>query len=264
MKVAGLELGGHKRTAIVLADVFPTERKFFIDKAFVVEEGPDQTIDESLISLLNQPSIAKLGINAPLSLPPCVPCQVSPCPGIRNCEQPSVKWMLEHATSNPIPNPYHLRPLDILIKETWQKKIPFLFDETFGANRGPRAARASYLKKHFKVSVLEVMPRLALASVAPWYGLESREIRLCRDIERGISQRFSILEKLGSPKLKKSPSVFLYEEDISLFSENLLLFDAFWCSLMAFFSELNLLEVAPWQESWGWVAKPRVEEGPEK
>lgn len=254
MKVAGLELGGQKRTAVVIIDGFLKERKGFIEKALVVEEG--QSSDENLISLLNQAAIERLGVNAPLSLPPCIPCQVSPCPGVRSCEQPSVRWMVEKRGAKSLPSPYHLRPLDILIREEWQKETSFLFDETFGANRGPRAARASYLLRHLTMPALEVMPRLALASVASWYGIDAREIRLSRDVERGVVQRLSILEKLGSP-LDKAPSLFLYEEDIVLFSENLLLFDSLLCAWMAFFAELELLEQAPWDSAWGWVAKPK-------
>jgi len=252
--VAGLELGGPKRTAVVVIDGFLLERKGFIEKAIVLEEDKAQSADESLLTLLNQASLQRLGIDAPLSFPPCVNCQIAPCPGVKKCEQAPVRWMAEKRSS--LPNPYHLRPLDILMREEWQKKTSFLFDESFGANRAPRAVRAAYLLRHLKMPAIEVLPRLALATVASWYGIDSREIRLCRDVERGVVQRLSILEKLGSSKWKNAPSLFLYEEDIVLFSESLLLFDSLWCAWMAFFAELNLLEKAPWDPSWGWVAKP--------
>lgn len=256
MKVAGLELGGQKRTSVVVLDIFPKERKAFIDKALVVEEEEGRSVDESLLSFLTQIPLQRLGMDAPLSFPPCVSCRLDVCPGVRQCQEAPVRWMVE-ASTKALPNPYQLRPLDVLIREDWQKNLSFLFDESFGANRGPRAARASYLLRHLKIPLLEAMPRLALAAVGNWYGFEAREVRLCRDVERGVAQRLSILEKLGSPQAKGIPSLFLYEEDIVLFSENLLLFDALWCALMAFFAELDLLEDSPWESSWGWVAKPK-------
>jgi hypothetical protein len=262
----GLELGGSRshRTAMVALDFFP-------GRAFVAElhaqlhgeageEGPDQ----ELVRLINASSHEVLAVNAPLSLPPCVSCELPACPSFERCEQPAISWMRAEAAKLPgktrVPSPYTQRPVDLLLRGKWQQDLPVEIpvDESFGSARAPLAARMMYLRRHFNSpKFLEVNPRLALAGIAPWYKITERELRRCRDVEDGIENRASILEKLCADPKVEAPKLFLYNSDLTAFIKDLPAFDALLAALMGLYEDQALLESLDWDSSWGRIAKPR-------
>jgi hypothetical protein len=256
----GIELGGPRKTALVALDCFADQKKAFVQKVISAPESAgEETPDETLLRLVRGLAPEAIGINAPLSLPPCVTCELPVCPGVRNCSVESVSWMREEAQRlkwKQDPNPYTQRPVDLLLRGNWQKDFSFAVDDSFGSNRGPRAARMRFLCRHLKEPLLEVLPRLALAGIARWYGIPARELRLARDLEVGVENRTTVLQLLGKPKVPGAPSLFLYEEDILTFAADLPAFDALLCALMVFFQELGLLESIAWESSWGKVGKP--------
>ena len=105
----GMTLGGAKsdRTCVTVIDYYRKQ-----DKAFVVDIyesiGPQDnlTADQVLIDLIaelskdasaaHQEGIRVMGVDAPLTLPPCVPGCEDSCEGYDNCKKPAVKWMRQH------------------------------------------------------------------------------------------------------------------------------------------------------------------------
>lgn len=266
-RYVGVELGGSRRTAVVALDYFASERKAFISSIQSppqAEEG--ETADDTLIRVVNDLEPLGMGVDAPLTLPPCVRCPL-PCPTVALCEVPAVKWMREEVKNarfakHKLPSPYTQRPVDYLLRGRWQEDafVPFPVDESFGSSRAPLAARMQYLQRHLKPAngFLEVNPRLALGGVASWFGLGAREVRRSRDVEVGAEIRLELLDAIGRPPRSESiPHIFLYNSDITALAQDISAFDAFLCALMVMSDSLGLLEEPEFDPDWGVVAKPR-------
>jgi hypothetical protein len=258
-KYLGLELGGSKsaRTAVVVLDYYKDQNKVFLAEILSHIEGDSSmTGDARLIETMNRFPAALVGVNAPLSLPPCLTCKLPVCPMHENCTVPAVEHMRKLAKKLKIPlakhpTPYTQRPGDVALREF---DIPP--EETLGAGRGPLAARMQYLKRHFKTSrYLEVNARIALQGLGDWFGFGGRELRRFRDVEFGAETRFAILERLGAgTDLPEVPQIFLYRSDLMELAQHLVSFDAFLAALTALVSDLGLLEKPQGPEDWGFVA----------
>lgn len=114
---------------------------------------------------------AVLAIDAPLTLPACVRCQLPVCPGTDRCDVPTVKWFRDRAllrgesNKKPFYTPYTQRAADVLLQEERQI-VP---RETLGQGMGPLTARATYLVRslatHYRLheNLIEVFPRATLS-----------------------------------------------------------------------------------------------------
>jgi predicted nuclease with RNAse H fold len=265
-RYVGIELGGSRRTAVVALDYFPAEARVFV--AGIVsppQADGEESPDETLIRVVNEMNPLRIGIDAPLTLPPCVTCELT-CPTVAYCEVPAVRWMREESERlrygrGKLPTPFTQRPVDLLLRGRWQEEafVPFPVDESFGSSRAPLAARMQYLQRHLRAEdgFLEVNPRLALGGMAQWYGLMQREVRRSRDVDDGMEIRLEILDALAQePRVIHAPQIFLYNSDISALAQDISAFDAFVCALMALADALNLLEEPDFDPAWGFVAKP--------
>jgi len=266
-RYVGVELGGSRRTAVVALDYFASEQKVFLSSLQsppAAEEG--ETADDTLIRVVNELEPLGIGVDAPLTLPPCVRCPL-PCPTIALCEVPAVKWMREEVKNarfakHKLPSPYTQRPVDYLLRGRWQEDafVPFPVDESFGSGRAPLAARMQYLQRHLRTvnGFLEVNPRLALGGVATWYNLGAREVRRARDVEVGAEVRLELLDAISRPpRFENVPHLFLYNSDITALAQDISAFDALLCALMVMGDALGLLEEPEFDPEWGVVAKPR-------
>lgn len=271
MRIVGLELGGGKsgRTAIVLLEYFPRQRKIFLREQIAhVGASSNQFGDEVLIEHLRRLKPLFIAVNAPLTLPPCVQCPIRDCAGFRDCRSKPVRWMHEEATRARIPipkhpTPYTQRPLDVYLRTRVQPRFQqdLFLEESLGAGRAPLAMRMQYIRARFpKQKFLETQPRLALFGIAEWFGLTARELRKYREPEVGMEYRHGILDRVQHDLTrKKVPHLFLYEAELSLLAEELPSFQALLSGLMVVYQREGLLEKpdADFDAAWGWVAMPR-------
>ena len=264
-RLVGIELGSGRRTAVVALDYFPEQGKVFVHSIRTnFESSREENKDEQLISHINSLAADSIGVDAPLSLPPCMQCTLPSCPSFGLCEVDQVRWMREQAARAGTParpryaSPYSRRPVDFLLRGAWQTEAEFPVDESFGAARAPLAAHMQYLKRHFKAaSFLEVIPRLALSGIAEQYGIYPRELRRSRDVEEGVENRLNILEKWsGTAASPRVPNLFLYNAELQQLAQELNVFDALLCAWMVLYEKLGLLEEAEFNPAWGRVAKP--------
>lgn len=261
-RVLGLELSGAKnaRTALAVLEHYPRERKVFV---LDIHEGigpdwngpPDgasgsggnsdtallEVIGEAIRSgaaLSQKPS---LGVNAPLSLPPCIECTRKTCPLPEKCTVPEVRWMREvtrkgaRAVARPHRlkpfTPYTQRPVELWLKYQVVPKLsePPEVDEAMGGNRAALAARMHFLKRHLGgLDCMEVWPKLSVAMIAPHLHLHRRTLGSYRHLENGVHAREEILEAIV-----KHRGVFIYERDLRKLALNLAAFDAFFCAYTA-------------------------------
>jgi hypothetical protein len=227
----------------------------------------DETADELLIRSVNEIAPDLIAVDAPLTFPPCLVCDVVACPGAGACEKPNVQWMREESerrrwSKAKFPPPYTHRPVDLLQRGRWQDDAPMPIpaEETFGSGRAPLTARISYLRKHFVCKNLsETNPRFALAGFADWFGISTRELRRCRDMEHGAENRFTILNKMAEKHgHEEIPQIHLYMTEVVALAKDLGAFDALLCALVGVFSEMRLLEpLEDIDPTWGWVERPR-------
>lgn len=252
---------------MVALDYFPAEGKVFLAENAVHLQGTkEETADEALIRTVNRLAPRMIAVDAPLTFPPCLVCEISDCPGASACPKESVTWMRAESerrrwSKAKLPPPYTHRPVDLLMRGKWQEDspLPLPSDEAFGSSRAPLAARISYLRRHFECKqLLEASPQLSIAGIAEWYGISVRELRRCRDIEYGAENRFTILNKIAEKSVVPGlPHIFLYMTDVVNLSKELAGFDALLCALMGLFQGLDLLEKPEIPVEWGHLARPK-------
>jgi hypothetical protein len=273
----GIDLAGAKnqKTALAVLEYYPKENKVFlldIYEKIVPAEG--HTSDDALLELIEElkPGIARVGVNVPLDLPPCIPCSRKVCPLPTKCTVAEVKWMREitkRAVRADDPEvraleftPYTQRPIELWVRYNVLPKLPethrFEVDEALGGNKAPLTARMHYLKKHLtKVEFSEVWPKLSVAILAEQLGIQKRTITRYRQLEEGIHAREEIIEELA-----RKHSLFIYERDVRKLAQNLASFDAFICAYTALLSDVELCTEMPagFPPKAGWVRYPKLSE----
>lgn len=177
--VARLELsvgpGGRPRLAVAEAKVRHGQRGTGLS---VDDPGGDALFrDEVLVAYLERwvDDRTVVAIDAPLTLPPCVRCQL-PCPTVARCTVPVVAWMRRFGPrlqargrsdpSKPSVTPYTQRSVEVL-----QRAVGIRPRETLGQGTGPVAARAAYLRRvlsprlRLHENLIEVHPRATIEQV---------------------------------------------------------------------------------------------------
>jgi predicted nuclease with RNAse H fold len=129
--------------------------------------------DDRLIAYLREHPRALVAIDAPLTLPSCVRCQLPRCPGADVCDVPVIRWFRERENGarvvgkKPKYTPYTQRASEVILHEEY-KILP---RETLGQGMGPLTARAAYLMRALQSShvldenVIEVYPKATLTQL---------------------------------------------------------------------------------------------------
>lgn len=262
----GLSLAGGKRrgTSLVLLSLNDRDSKLAITEIFGnLGSTATQSADQVLLRVINKrgdhPSI--LGINAPLSLPPCITCQLPWCPGHENCKVNSIEWMRDaslrlskiHKNAKKT-LPYTERPVEIFLREN----LPYWLDVpgAYGANISPLAARVQYLKRHISLEtkLIEVLPRLTFHALASGLDLSDESARYYKEPEDGAASRAQFLRSF-----RERYPVFINERDLELIILNPPTFDAMLAAITAYYSRLSLCEAPPldFPDHEGWVYFPK-------
>ena len=277
----GLDLAGAKnqKTALATLEYYPKEQKIFLLDVFdriVPHDG--QSSDEALLEVISEirsiPSeVTTLGVNVPLTLPPCIGCVKKTCPLPSSCNVPSVKWMREltkKAQRSGKPEnegirileftPYTQRPSELWARYQVMPELEashrFEVDEALGGNKAPLTARMNFLRRHLPgISLVEAWPKLTIAILANHLGIPRRTISNYRQLEEGVHARADILEALC-----KRFGIFIYERDLRKLSQSLAAFDAFACAYTALLSDTDrCAKVANgFPEKAGWVSYPKL------
>ncbi len=277
----GLDLAGAKnqKTALATLEYYPKEQKIFLLDVFDrITPHDDQSPDEALLEVISEiqgvPSeVTTLGVNVPLTLPPCIDCVKKTCPLPDSCTVSSVKWMREltkkSQRSGKAENegirileftPYTQRPSELWVRYQVMPELEtshrFEVDEALGGNKAPLTARMHFLKRHLpQVALIEAWPKLTIAILASELGIPRRTISNYRQLEEGVHARADILEAMT-----KRFGIFIYERDLRKLSQSLAAFDAFACAYTALLSDTDrCARVANgFPEKAGWVSYPKL------
>lgn len=275
----GLELAGAKnqKTALAVLEYYPREQKIFLlDIYDKIAPHEDQSGDQALLDTLGETTlqdghrVAKLGVNVPTTLPPCLLCSKKTCGAPGKCTAPAVKWMREiarKAGESGDPNihvrditPYTQRPFEIWARYRILPLLPkdfrFEIDEALGGNKAPLTARMFYLQRFLSnLNIVEVWPKLTIAALAVHLGIERRVIQAYRKPEDGYHARMALLDAIAVKR-----GVFIYDRDLKKLASSLTAFDSFLCAYTALLSDRDLTAKPPrgYPMASGWVEHPAL------
>lgn len=273
----GLELAGAKnqKTSLAVLEYYPKEQKvFLLDIYDKISAQENQSGDEALIETLNEAisherhRVAKMGVNVPTVLPPCIECTSRTCRVQKKCALPAVKWMRDltkkAAEIEDLPvnvrdfTPYTQRPFELYARYRLLPLLPkdfrFEIDEALGGNRAPLTARMHYLKRHLHdLEVVEVWPKLTISLLAIQLGIPKRTIAAHRKPEDGFQARMDLLDAIAIKR-----GVFIYDRDLKKLASSLTAFDSFLCAYTALLSDRDLTAKPPrgFPVASGWVEYP--------
>jgi hypothetical protein len=178
----GVDLGGGKgkKTALAVLERRSSDAASVAVVALLPRGGDTPLYDGPLIDAIRaRADRALLCVDAPLTLPPCLRCQVLPCPGQEACVDPAVIQMRrlggtplessrDYRRGKPPLTPYTQRPTEIYL----QRRRGVTARETLGQGMGPLTARAAHLRRaladQFVLdrNLLEVYPKATLQLLA--------------------------------------------------------------------------------------------------
>ncbi len=271
----GLELAGAKnqKTSLAVLEFYPREQKvFLLDVYDRISGHSEQTGDEALIETIleatsqDENRVARIGVNVPIELPPCITCERRSCKSSKGCMEPAAKWMIAQAARAAADKdigvnvlevtPYTQRPFEIWarynILPALKEDFRFEIDEALGGNRAPLTARMHFLKRHFGgLPIVEVWPKLTISTLAQAFSIPKRLIQNYRKPEEGYAARVELLEIIAIKK-----GVFIYDRDLKKLGQSLTAFDAFLCAYTAVLLDCDMTVKAPkgFPKGSSWVA----------
>ena len=177
-RFVGVDLGGGKGKKTALS-VLERRPEGVAVTAILPRSGELPLYDDRLIDeIRSRSSKALLCVDAPLTLPPCLRCQVTPCPGQEACIDPAVVQMRrqgsalessrDHRRGKPPVTPYTQRATEIYL----QRRRGVVARETLGQGMGPLTARATHLRRALADifvlddNLIEVYPKATLQLLA--------------------------------------------------------------------------------------------------
>ncbi len=272
----GLELSGAKnaKTTLATLEYYPKEQKVFLLDVHcgIGSDGlkdSDAVLIETLLDHADGHPDFKIGVNVPLTLPPCLNHTKKNC-GTDGCNSPEVKWMRTMPLAKkPVSKrtaklknfftAYTQRPVELWLKHEVISKLPekirFEVDETLGGNKAPLTARMQFLKRQLDdFEIHEVLPKLTVALLMPTLKTTVKVLQNYRKMEEGAEARQIILEKMCDKN-----DIFIYERDMKKLTQNLNAFDAFLCAYTILLLDRNECAVAPkaFPKKSGWIEYPR-------
>ncbi|MCG5053157.1 MAG: DUF429 domain-containing protein [Myxococcales bacterium] len=266
----GVDLGGGKGKKTAVAVLSRNGHGGATVERVAPRLGEKPLYDDRLVQLIQSfddaPSV--VAIDAPLSQPACLRCQVPVCPGQEACEDPAVRVMRRLATDpvsphrdyrrgKPVLTPYTQRATEVYL----HRRRSLLPHETPVQSTGPLAARAMHLARALAgthqrgESLIEVLPKATVSL-----------LRLPKPYKRHIRERetrVAILAALEG-ELAFAPGVWR-EECVQ--SDHV--FDAVICALTAFlwardgWRKPDDLADLPSEDGWIWVP-PEPEATPQQ
>jgi predicted nuclease with RNAse H fold len=207
----GVDLGGGKGKKTALA-VLETSAEGVVVKQLAPRAGAAPLYDTALVDIIRaHGEDAVVCVDAPLTLPACLRCEVPVCPGQESCVDRAVVEMrrlygaIEDSSRDarrgkPPLTPYTQRATEVYL----HKRRGILPRETLGQGMGPLTARAAHLLRALadrftlQQNVIEVFPRATLEL------LGFRE-----PYKKRVDRRVEILAQL--PDLSFGPGVWREE-----------------------------------------------------
>ena len=262
VRFAGVALGGGKtdKTSVAILDFFPDQNRVFLRSLrervagkHAAKPGEEITADEALLSVLNdeEHDLSIIAFDVPLTLPVSIG-------GSKKDEEKVLAWMRkthERRAKEKRPNkmftPYTERAAEIYISNELEE--PFHPPHALGSNAAPLTARAQYLKKRLKQTLIETYPKLTLWRIGQALQMPKSHLRFHRHSVDSDEARLYILKMLIEKEI-----AFIYQQDMKTMVENNIPFEAFLCALTAFLHYRGQTEKPPrdFPKTEAWIDFP--------
>lgn len=277
-KFVGLHLSGPNaaKTALVIlrehgASALSTTLHRVYDRV-----GPAKSklySDERLFDIFSvEGPFTQVVTDCPLTVPPCVACQRSLCPGVIPCEDVGVAYMLalsesyRERTKRKKPRSFNPQAQRLFDVQRLLNDDVAGFEPSYSSNMAPLVVRAQTLQKRLNglrhpVMLKETNVPMALPLLLPLLGLDAQMGMTYRSFELGKEVRCRIIEQVIK---RKWLLVTTEDEDDVLddLSGSVEVFHAFVCALMALLIERDWVQAKPSSllALSEWVFLPEVSE----
>jgi hypothetical protein len=148
--------------------------------------------------------------------------------------------------------PYTERAAEIHIAHALEEE--FHPPHALGSNSAPLTARAHFLSRRLKTSLIEVYPKLTLWRIGVALDIPKTHLRFHRHSVDGDEARLHILKTLIDREI-----AFIYHQDLRLMVENNSAFEAFLSALTAFLVYRGQNERRPvgFPKGEAWIEYPK-------
>lgn len=261
LHILGVDLGGGKGKKTAVATLRVDQRDGGATVVDIAPRGGTLPLyDQTLLELLGAFGDGTLiCVDAPLTLPPCLRCQVPVCPGQERCSDSAVVEMRRLTSANAAPGDRDARRGKPSITPYTQRatEVHLFFErgfnprEALGQGTGPLAARAAHLTRalagRFRLNdnLIEVSPKATLTALG-----------FSRPYKKHLHERQTraeILEALA-PDLRFGPGVW---REVCVQNDHL--FDAVICAFTGYlwsrdrWIERDTTSAALRGDGWIWV-----------
>lgn len=161
--------------------------------------------DDRLFDILKVQRPDRIMIDSPLTVPPCVACTRSACPGVNACEDISVAYMqmlVESQTGKRRKRPLNPQTQRIWDVKEWFKWQPSLQEPTYSANKAPLVVRAMTLQRRLNsltepLILRETSVPHAMSVLVEQLDLDPEIAYEYRAFEIGRKRRLKLLQALS-------------------------------------------------------------------
>jgi len=257
----GLSLSGGKsdKSSLAIFEYYSEQKRLFL--AHLEDRiKPEETVsaDRKIHDFISErsASIESVVIDAPLSFPKCLRCDL-PCPGFETCNEPEIKWMraidLQKDKKKPKRHftPYTQRAVEMFLSKNMDEK--FDIQDAMGANLAPLTSRAYFISRRLEVPVHETMTKLSVWKMGLHFKINRSLLKKWWNSVGGEEARKIILTNLA-----EKANIFFYQQDLKLMTENLHAFEAMICAYVGLLKHQGRVEPSPkdFPPEEGWVEIP--------
>ncbi len=226
----GVSLSGGKtdKTCAVVLEYYPEHGRLFLSQIHEkLKSEKNMSSDFLLYQLVTSTykAIENVAINAPLSFPLCMTCELD-CPGFESCKEDHITWMWKNyrkirskKKNHRLFTPYTQRAVEMYLGSEFE--TPFHPDDAFGSNLAPISSRAQFLQNRLEEPLLEVNTKMSVWSLGTKYRVAKSHIKNFAHAIHGADSRRGFVSQLEERK-----SLFLYKQDVEKLADNLYAFEA--------------------------------------
>lgn len=261
----GVSLSGAKtpKTSLAVFEYYIKPKRWVLAHIFdKISTKDEKSADQILYEyILNTPLLQSIHIDAPLTLPKCMRCDLK-CPGYEVCMEEEVVWMRQFykkASKGKRPqktlSPYVERAAELYWREALGEKL--ILDHAGGANKAPLMFRGKFVNRRLShISMQEFFPRISVWQIGRAYRISKSTLRTYSHSVYGQESRNIILTTL-----EKKIGFFIYEVERRKMLKDLNAFDAFIGSLTGVYASKKLImkpdKNFPSKEAWPDVPEER-------
>jgi hypothetical protein len=256
----GLHLSGSNapRSAVVVFELEPQTPPTLIQVFDRIGSQGEVFSDERIVSILQHlPHLSAAVVDCPLSLPPCVACQLPACPGVVACPDISVAYMLAINRKLKSEGRRKKRPINPQSQRLWD--LGRAFEPSYSANMAPLVVRARTLQRRLRAALasIELQETSVSHGMLALHDVLERdisEVQLYRSFEHGAEIREDWLRAMISREWIRVPVT----EDRRRIRASVDVFNAFFAAVTAAWSlrSQTLMRPADYPDHESWVLTP--------